>query len=343
MKGIHAVLKLQNDLEALELSHHGERPPLPGSSVLPVYPAAAARVAADAERKPDPSSEAGQDAAMSSSGGRGDESSSFWLLPCVSADAEGNSFFCHKKVALGAGAGSGIGALSELIPATGLFMFMFCFVDRTMLFSSPVKLVNRVARRRSESKRGHDPAVAPKSFQRGLTLWGGCLRLSIDPWGRPLFVALFFLCLSRVGVQVRITRSAKDAHHMHVNVPLDEKRCRMTAFRFEHFSKIDPFASPPPFAKHFARSLLRQGVKFRETPGDYDFDFHCAPARQFVVSLDAGVEIEVTDGTRRIFPAGTVMLLEDTWGKVRRWDATRKRAPNLSTCYVVAISCTIHS
>lgn len=58
------------------------------------------------------------------------------------------------------------------------------------------------------------------------------------------------------------------------------------------------------------------GLKFRETPGDYDFDFHCAPTRQLIVSLDAGVDIEVTDGTRRVFPAGTVMLAEDTWGKV---------------------------
>lgn len=35
-----------------------------------------------------------------------------------------------------------------------------------------------------------------------------------------------------------------------------------------------------------------------------------------MVSLDEGVDIEVTDGTRRVFPAGTVMLAEDTWGKV---------------------------
>lgn len=43
-----------------------------------------------------------------------------------------------------------------------------------------------------------------------------------------------------------------------------------------------------------------------------------APARQLVVSLDASVDIEVTDGTRMIFPPGTVMLAEDTWGKVSR-------------------------
>lgn len=68
------------------------------------------------------------------------------------------------------------------------------------------------------------------------------------------------------------------------------------------------------------------GLKFRETPGDYDFDFHCAPAKQFVVSLDAGVEIEVTDGTRRVFPAGTVMLAEDTWGKVVELKKSPQRA-----------------
>ncbi|CAM9187500.1 unnamed protein product, partial [Sphacelaria rigidula] len=65
-------------------------------------------------------------------------------------------------------------------------------------------------------------------------------------------------------------------------------------------------------------TLAPTGVKFRETPGDYDFDFHTAPAKQLIASLDAGVEIEVTDGTRVIFPAGTVMLVEDTWGKGHR-------------------------
>lgn len=66
----------------------------------------------------------------------------------------------------------------------------------------------------------------------------------------------------------------------------------------------------------FSVSLLCQGLRFRETPGDYDFDFHTAPARQFIVSLDAAVDIEVSDGTRKVFQPGTVMLVEDTWGKV---------------------------
>lgn len=127
MKSIHAFLKLQADLEALELSHHGERPPLPGSTVLPFNPAnppprppppatAAAAAAETAGSSGDPSACTPGESSVGGSGSGG----SSWLLPCVSVDAEGNSFFCDRKVALGAGTtGAGIGALSELIPTTG--------------------------------------------------------------------------------------------------------------------------------------------------------------------------------------------------------------------------------
>src|SRR5436189_4926993 len=42
------------------------------------------------------------------------------------------------------------------------------------------------------------------------------------------------------------------------------------------------------------------GVIFRETAGDYDLDWHCAPRRQYIVNLDAGVEITASDGERRV-------------------------------------------
>ncbi len=57
------------------------------------------------------------------------------------------------------------------------------------------------------------------------------------------------------------------------------------------------------------------GILFRETDGDYALDFHCAPRRQFVINLDAAVEIEVGDGTRRILQPGEVLLAEDTSGR----------------------------
>ena len=55
---------------------------------------------------------------------------------------------------------------------------------------------------------------------------------------------------------------------------------------------------------------------FRETWGAPDLDWHPAPRRQYIVKfLDAGVEITVSDGERRVIGAGEVILVEDTTGK----------------------------
>ena len=57
------------------------------------------------------------------------------------------------------------------------------------------------------------------------------------------------------------------------------------------------------------------GVVFREVDADYHFDFHTAPRRQYVINLDAAVEIEVGDGTVRRLEAGEILLAEDTTGR----------------------------
>lgn len=57
------------------------------------------------------------------------------------------------------------------------------------------------------------------------------------------------------------------------------------------------------------------GIYFRETPADYDFDFHVAPRKQFIISLDSSVEIEVTNGEKKLFNQGSVIFLEDVKGK----------------------------
>jgi hypothetical protein len=57
------------------------------------------------------------------------------------------------------------------------------------------------------------------------------------------------------------------------------------------------------------------GVVFRYTTGDYNYDFHPAPRRQYVVNLEGEVEIEVGDGTRRILRSGDILLAEDTTGQ----------------------------
>lgn len=62
--------------------------------------------------------------------------------------------------------------------------------------------------------------------------------------------------------------------------------------------------------KHAVKAL-----QFRMVPADYDYNFHCAPQRQYLVLLDGGVEIGTSLGDIRQFPTGNVLLLEDVTGK----------------------------
>jgi hypothetical protein len=57
------------------------------------------------------------------------------------------------------------------------------------------------------------------------------------------------------------------------------------------------------------------GIIFRETPGTYDYEWHPAPRRQYIINLDGGVSIQASDGETRIIGAGEVILVEDTSGK----------------------------
>ena len=58
-----------------------------------------------------------------------------------------------------------------------------------------------------------------------------------------------------------------------------------------------------------------KGVIFRETSATYSYSWHTAPCRQFVVNLNADVEITVSDGEKRTLKQGEVFFLEDTFGK----------------------------
>ncbi len=62
---------------------------------------------------------------------------------------------------------------------------------------------------------------------------------------------------------------------------------------------------------------------FVSLPGDeQEPDWHTAPRRQFVVVLDGGLRIEVSDGEIRDLPAGSVVLVEDTTGRGHVTDYT---------------------
>jgi hypothetical protein len=57
------------------------------------------------------------------------------------------------------------------------------------------------------------------------------------------------------------------------------------------------------------------GLIFRKVSPDYDLDWHPAPRRQYIVNLDAGVQITASDGEARIIGPGEIVLVEDVSGK----------------------------
>lgn len=61
-----------------------------------------------------------------------------------------------------------------------------------------------------------------------------------------------------------------------------------------------------------------QGIIFREVLPSYDYDFHNAPQRQYIILLDGEIEIETSLGVKRKFKGGDVLLMEDTEGKGHR-------------------------
>ncbi len=61
-----------------------------------------------------------------------------------------------------------------------------------------------------------------------------------------------------------------------------------------------------------------KGIIFREVEPSYDYSFHNAPQKQYIILLDGGIEIETSLGETRKFDAGEILLVEDTTGKGHR-------------------------
>jgi quercetin dioxygenase-like cupin family protein len=69
---------------------------------------------------------------------------------------------------------------------------------------------------------------------------------------------------------------------------------------------------------HLSEPFPAKEVLFRRNDPGYDYDWHPAPRRQFIVLLDGVIELEVSDGERRTLRGGEILLLEDTSGRGHR-------------------------
>jgi quercetin dioxygenase-like cupin family protein len=57
------------------------------------------------------------------------------------------------------------------------------------------------------------------------------------------------------------------------------------------------------------------GITFRLAPPGYVLNWHCAPRRQYTITLSGNAEIEVGDGTVVQVNPGDVLLAEDLTGQ----------------------------
>jgi quercetin dioxygenase-like cupin family protein len=57
------------------------------------------------------------------------------------------------------------------------------------------------------------------------------------------------------------------------------------------------------------------GIAFRVAPAGYVLDWHCAPRRQYSITLSGAAEIQVGDGTVIRLGPGDVLLAEDLTGR----------------------------
>ncbi len=82
-----------------------------------------------------------------------------------------------------------------------------------------------------------------------------------------------------------------------------------------HFEDVDiPLLDRGDIGR-LSEQVEATGMIFRETGPDYDFNWHNAPQRQYVIMLEGQVDIETGNGTVRRFGPGDILLAEDTTGR----------------------------
>ena len=81
-----------------------------------------------------------------------------------------------------------------------------------------------------------------------------------------------------------------------------------------HFEEIElNFGGNQPMLTTESRAAT--SAIFRSAPAGLFLDRHPAPRRQFLVTLSGSWEIEASNGVKRVFKTGDVMLADDTTGE----------------------------
>ena len=82
-----------------------------------------------------------------------------------------------------------------------------------------------------------------------------------------------------------------------------------------HYQDIEIVLVPSGPLGWMSSPLPVASMILRENDPEYDYDWHVAPRRQYIVMLAGVVEIQTSDGESRTFGPGDVVLVEDVTGK----------------------------
>ena len=90
-----------------------------------------------------------------------------------------------------------------------------------------------------------------------------------------------------------------------------------------HFDDVSVTFTYRDYGKNIPTVWLSQGgimkvagLHFVSMPAGWDGgEWHPAPARQFIIPLAGEMEFETSDGEKRVFGPGDILLVEDTAGK----------------------------
>ncbi len=71
---------------------------------------------------------------------------------------------------------------------------------------------------------------------------------------------------------------------------------------------------PGQKAEQFADLRAPSAMRINETDPGHQYDWHNAPKKQWVITLQGEIEVQLRDGTTRRFGAGSILLAEDLSG-----------------------------
>lgn len=92
-----------------------------------------------------------------------------------------------------------------------------------------------------------------------------------------------------------------------------------------HFNDVEIELQDAGPIGRLSKKLPVKGIVFRENDADYNYDWHTAPEKQYIIMLDGEIEIEVSDGEKRTFCGGGILLVEDVGGRGHRTRVTNNK------------------